>query len=322
MTFSGPVLIASTGLDVGLGHKMRCAALAEFNPRSSVVDLETGGELPETLSGALVILDTLNAGNLGNTLRYVRELKDRNCAVAIIDSMPPDHFRPVGHNGPNPDWLVTPYLGAENLRPPPDAGAWLAGPRYAILPPAFLNARSAEDVSQADRILIACGGSDPTGLSLRIAEALEETQIPVDIIVGPHFSPALAAELQAFSEAHSAFRLTVEPDDILSLYLSARLVVGRPGLVRYEAAALGRPAVFLSEINRYQDYFRNFADAGLAEMHFSTDPAGEQSFFARLGDIARCGSEAMPTFPNTGAMATIDACGAKRVWEALDAHEG
>lgn len=315
------ILLASAGPEVGLGHLTRCRNLAAVRAGAEVIALPPNGAAPSVPSDACVILDTLHSGNRAQTNDLMEKYQADGSVVTIIDSMPPDHFQSRASSGRSPDWIVTPYLQAKALRPEPEGGTWLVGADFAILPPEFLEARRSNRLGSADRVLVTCGGSDPTGLSLRIAKAMASSRVPIDIIVGPYFRDNLTAQLRAFAQTYPLFTLHMAPTSILSLYLSARMVVGRPGLVRYEAAALGRPSVFLSESNNYRAYFEGFAEADLSEFFFAQDAAGADAFFSRLTEIVQTGAEAMPPFPNTAALAIIDGMGAKRIWDALDASK-
>lgn len=314
-------LLASTGPKVGLGHLVRCRNLAAIRADANVIAIPQNGEAPAVPQNSRVILDTLHTGNLAQTKDLLERYQVDGSFVTIIDSMPPDHFQSTAPGLQFPNWLITPYLNARTLRPRPECGTWLAGPEFAILPPEFSEARRSKRLGSGDRILVTCGGSDPTGLSLKIANAMASSCMPIDIIIGPHFQDDLTAGLQAFAQTHQQFTLHMAPTTVLPLYLSARLVLGRPGLVRYEAAALGRPSIFLSESPHYKTYFKAFADAGLAEFFFARECAGEDAFFDRLTEIAKTGTAAIPPFPNTTALAAIDGMGSKRIWDALDGRE-
>ena len=311
------VLVASAGDTIGLGHVYRCRALAQALPDARLVLGPPKRWMEDITQGAVVVLDTLHGGNVAVTMSYVTALHERGARVAVIDSMPPDHYPETALGAGIPDLLITPYVAADRLRPEPPGGVWLKGGAYAILPAAFTEARGRIAAGSPDRVLVLCGGADPSALSPRIARALVSGHHPIDLVVGPQFATALVDELSGLARAHECLVLHRAPETILPLYLSARLVVGRPGLVRYEAAALGRPAVYLWEGGAYLDYFRAFRSAGIAEIHLAAESGGEAAFFDRLAQIAAANPAALPAVPHMPALSAIDLRGAARVVTAL-----
>ena len=273
---------------------------------------------------ASVVLDTLHHGNVEATTRIVKWLKARGNFVAVIDSMPPDHL-PADRVEVSPDLLITPYINSEQLRPAPVC-KWLAGPKFAILRSGFLEARKrilqtrgirdnhAQEVEKEKAILVACGGVDPTNLSTRIVRACIKGTHPVHVIVGPQFETKTVNELSRLSAKYKQVKLHKNIFNLEELYLRSALVVGRPGLLRYEAAVLGRMAVYLWESSAYVNYFRAFADKGLAEIYFDNQE-GVLEFMGRISALA-C-SHSLPKVPLQLPMAEVDGRGAIRIAEVL-----
>ncbi|TBX21174.1 hypothetical protein [Nioella sediminis] len=327
------VLRASGGAGIGIGHLQRCAALAQAlkgdvlvsSPeRPDVMEelglpahgrLDDAGWIAALPEGAVVVLDTLHHGNAMATAADVATLKAAGHRVVVIDSMPPDHFT-APDPGCLPDLLVTPYHAADKLRPPLPDTRWLAGSAYAILPEAYRHARAkAAAVKGEGAILVTCGGADPTGLSLGLARACARGVYPVDVVIGPQFAPDLVADLEALTTTCPQITLHRGLSSLIPLYLRARLVVGRPGLVRYEAACLGRRALYLWDHDEYRAYFEAFRDSGLAEIHFTADPGGKAAFFDRIATLVTSRE------PDLGLVSeaadAVDGNGAARVAEAI-----
>ena len=305
------VIIAATDPAIGLGHVYRCRALAAAFDGARLIEGVETLDLAALPPGALVILDSLHSGAAPEAVALVRRLKAQGAQVAVIDSMPPDHFPHDAPQEASPDWLITPYVGAGRLRPAPQDGAWLAGEAYAILPQAFAACPAFDPAS--DRILVLCGGADPSGLSARLAGALMDGVHPIDVVVGAHFSSTLVADLKALARRSRNLSLHHAPDSVLPLYEGARLVIGRPGLIRYEAAALGRPALYLAEGDAYLEYFRAFRQAGYADIYLSAEADGEARFWKKIQEIASGAPGALPVRPPNG----VDLNGAARLREAL-----
>jgi hypothetical protein len=67
------------------------------------------------------------------------------------------------------------------------------------------------------------------------------------------------------------------------------LVVGRPGLIRYEAAALGRNTILYSETDSYYEYYKTFSLGGMGKIFFERDRGGENCFLQELKQVASSG---------------------------------
>lgn len=334
-------LWAEAGPQIGLGHVQRMLALAEALRSEGVhpvflssgvtqaalvarglpaVDLRAPGDIVGL--GALVV-DTLWPGNAAATAVQVAGLAHTGLPVAVIDSMPPDHFV-ADPAGPPPDLVITPYLGAEALRTPPAARRWLAGARYAILGAEYARLRAAAPVPEKPRLLVACGGADPEGLAPAIVAHLEARGWPqgpagalgVDVVIGPLFRAEHVARLHAAAAARPALRLHTAPPGLAPLIAQASLVVGRMGLIRYEAAALCRGGVWLQPSEDYRAYLRGFEVAGLAQVFHAADPGGTAKFLdavATLADRAAAGHDALAAVFPQQAFARVAADGARRV---------
>lgn len=333
----------SAAPEVGLGHMVRCLVLSEHfdaplfvteaadiegliamgAPRDRVIGLRKGEDIAACvgLRGhdvAAVIVDTLHAGNGAATDAEVAALISAGVHVTVLDSMPPDHYRDPPVGAPVPDLLVTPYLNAANLRPPTAARRWLAGARYAVLPNAYAAAR-AQPFPEDKRILVACGGADPDGLSARVARLLSDSDTPADIVIGPQFSASLVAELEGLAEAAPALSLHRGVRDLLSLHLASSVVVGRPGLLRYEVAALGRTGIYQWEGEAYLPYFEAFNASGIAEIHLAARPGGRARFEARVRELTRSDTLGQIACRNAAALAAVDGQGAGHIVAALQA---
>jgi len=263
------------------------------------------------------VLDTLWAGNAGSTADEVHKLKiEQSAPVTVIDSMPPDHFAGV-HGLNDPDLLVTPSHDAHLFRPAPFQAAWQHGSAYALLATKYRQLRSRPKAqTRHHRFLLCTGGGDDDSLSLRIAHALVRVDArekpPIDIVVGPMFGCDLRQALRHLETTCQQVTLHWQPASIADLINNATLVVGRPGLIRYEAACLGTPALFLSPSADYRDYFEQFTAAGLAEIYFQSDRSGEARFMSRLLDM----HNSPPEF-NRVASEKVDGLGAQRITEIM-----
>lgn len=345
-------LRTDAGARLGLGHLQRLQALAsalrcrEAHVRfivtepSAPVLVSHGVPAEEILIQPMdtaplqdgigvVVMDTLWSGNAPATAAAAAALQGAGRRVAVIDSMPPDQFDTLS-GASAVDLVVTPYLNAERLRIAPRATRWLAGPEFAILGPEYAALRqTTAERPDPPRLLVTCGGADPDALSAGIVEHLAAAGWPashlgehlaVDVALGPVFQQDQVARLKRLAADHSALTLHAAPESLAPLIARASLVVGRLGLVRYEAAALRRGGVFLHGSDAYRAYLEGFAQAGLSEVFFGNDPGGRAAFLDRIFALAQMlaqGQTEIDTIFPAGAFEVVEAAGAARVAEAI-----
>lgn len=262
---------------------------------------------------AAVIADISWHGNGPGASVEVAALVARGLRVVMIDSIAPDEYRDQPHP---PALLITPYLNARALRSRPPNARWQAGARFTILSPDYAALR-ADPPPRGARILVTCGGSDPDGFSTATVEALLDCGLPLDVVVGPLFDDATRAHLAALAAAHPRVLLHEAPATLASLIAGAGLVVGRAGLIRYEAACLGTYGLYLAAGAEYADYFRRFTAAGFAEIFQEGQNGGRAAYLARLRALADPAVRAPLMRRNPAAMAAVDGNGAANVLDAV-----
>lgn len=244
-----------------------------------------------------IVADINYGGNADRAASEIARLAAGTALVTVIDSMPPDHF--VAHPGGAPDLVVTPYLHADRFRPPPACREWLFGGDMAIIDPQYAE-MAGHAPSTPPRILVSCGGSDPENLTDTILDVLRPLGHPVDVVVGPLFDQRTRRGFDNVT-VHQA------PAGLAVLVAQASLVVGRVGLLRYEAASLGRQGVYLQHGPEYRDYLEAFSKAGVAEIFFE-----QTRFLKRLEDVGP-----NDFVHNQAAQEAIDGLGAERVAKAI-----
>lgn len=324
------IIRADGGKYIGLGHIRRAMVLGDLLEKKGAsafyaVDEDMARYLSANGAKASQILPATGAwgphshvltdinwtGNAASAAREVARLCQESAAVAVIDSMPPDHFMALP--GAAPDLLVTPYLNARSYRPATSAGQWLAGGEYVVVDPAIAARFNGAPPPNA-RVLLSCGGSDPEALSLRALDALLAANVPVDVVVGPLFSDQLLGELNSMASGARPGQVCLHqsPDGLGPLLSSASLVVGRVGLLRYEAATLALGGIYLQFGHAYRDYLAAFSKSGAGEVYFASDDGGEAAFLSRLRNISARDFER-----NDQARKLVDGKGAERVVQAV-----
>ncbi|MCU1386617.1 MAG: hypothetical protein JWL71_5314, partial [Acidobacteria bacterium] len=126
------------------------------------------------------------------------------------------------------------------------------------------NAAPTRASSSRPTVLVAMGGSDPHGLTLRMAKALAvlDTAYRIRFVIGTGMKNAgtVARGLVALKKNYE----TVEGADDLSIeYASADVALCAVGVTAYELAACGIPAIYLGLTLDHVDSASAFADAGM-----------------------------------------------------------
>lgn len=248
---------------IGLGHFMRCFAVAEaarhrgmavtflLNEsteaiRSRLAQIGAGCRRLETAIGspqdAAAIRTSVPTGELLLVDSYAvgSEFYTDLCAdyrLAVFDDLA--QVRPLSvHLVINAAASALPEVYAEIA---PDAQLCL-GPDYAPIRHEF---RRSYPTSGRAHISVLFGGSDPKGFTALCAEALLEVAPRYDIrlIVGPANRDVDA--LRRLCAAHAALKLYLSPDNVAEVLSGASLVVTAAGGSVGEIAAMGLPALVM-----------------------------------------------------------------------------
>jgi spore coat polysaccharide biosynthesis predicted glycosyltransferase SpsG/CMP-N-acetylneuraminic acid synthetase len=190
------------------------------------------------------------------------------------------------------------------------------GPAYAILRSHF-HGREKELREAPRRVLLTFGGSDPQGLTLKAARALERLDPGIELVAvaGPAFSyrrefadlePTLSRRIPLINEAGG---------HIAELMLDADVVVCSGGMSVYEIAALGTPGVVLGQNAREDKRMREFARLGTVEyLGLGTD-VGEARILAAV--VALLGDSERRREMGQRGRALVDGLGASRAAEVV-----
>ncbi|GAA4209462.1 PseG/SpsG family protein [Actinocatenispora rupis] len=319
-------LVADAGRVRGLGHVMRCLALAEqLAPRGLdpvfVADLADlpwavarlaerdltwvppGDDPAGTVLGlapAAAVLDSYHLPeSVGHRLRAAGVP-----VLAIVD----------GDSRPHPADL---YLD-QNLGATPDAlpGPGLAGLRYALHRADVVRHRPAAprtDDATPPRVLAFFGGTDPFAAAPVLAGALAATGVPYEATVVAA-TPELAARVRAVPGPHEVIGPS---DELPRLVTGADLVVAASGTSAWELACLGAAAALVCVVdNQEVGYARAVATGAVAGL-------------GRLSDLRTDPSTAVPVLRRlltdpaerqrlrAAAWHLVDGAGAARVADAL-----
>lgn len=198
----------------------------------------------------------------------------------------------------------------------PPACQILAGPRYALLRPAFRRGRAA-DADSARRVLVSFGGFDQAGMTLKTLQALMGIDgVQVQCIAGQ--ASADLPALQALVSQRPDWQLLGFVDDLAQRMASATLFVGAGGGTTWERAALGLPSLCVSVADNQVGNAEALARIGV---HLYPGVAGQVTVDALAQGIALLLDDVVLRGQlSTRSRELVDGCGAQRVAAALTCH--
>lgn len=253
--------------------------------------------------------------NLCATVTDILQSKQLN--VAVIDSMPPNHFQ--GDKSTIPSIVVTPYLGAEKLRETPHCEQWLVGVQYAILDSSYLAIRQTLDKSSltaGDHVLVCCGGSDRNQMTEYILSILLQNKNPeinLKIVVGNLFEENRVRAIKKIADQNQGrISLVFNRNNIADLICSCGILIGLVGLIRYESACFGKPSFLVQNHSDFEQYLRNFDNAGLGNIFFIQDQTERNDFESIVKTLSTVEGFTEWSKPNLDAFNQVDGCGGRR----------
>ncbi|MBL4876838.1 MAG: hypothetical protein JKY10_10155 [Cohaesibacteraceae bacterium] len=296
------LLVTIANSDIGFGHLNRCLSIASIVADKNVVveftifgDDSVSSIMDKTcykysLSSSSDLLNVTNIETTvinnhfdvalidlihpsffyrrDNTDEIFRKISEYAHIVVVIDSLGEQSLAVQLPNA-TIDILVVPYaLDESSLSRINGVGIrQIHGTDYALLSSAYLSAPLRVARENANRILVTCGGSDPTEMSLIVLEGLEllESQIEIHVVIGPLFKNILKAKIEVF-RASSLHKITlvVDADNLAGHMLWCDIAISASGLTKYELAATGTPAIVVSVDTKHELDNRPFAALGTA----------------------------------------------------------
>lgn len=242
---------------LSFGHLERCAVLSRLLLRAGATattfcmrPLEDGlararalglevalpPRWPEVLAGADVLVVDLPYPPEEHVTRAARKA---GAYLAMLDDTGRDLF-------PCDLALNSSVLAEQSMYP--RAKKRLLGPAHCILEERYATARHRGSGGEGPPVaLLTFGGSDPTGLTLRVLRALAGAApaCRLRVVLGPGFGDASEVE-RARKKLSLVSELHISPGDMLPLFTESDLVVCAGGRTLYELHALGTPALALA----------------------------------------------------------------------------
>jgi UDP-2,4-diacetamido-2,4,6-trideoxy-beta-L-altropyranose hydrolase len=195
----------------------------------------------------------------------------------------------------------------------------LLGPRYALLRPQFREQRAKLRIRDGAvrKLLIFFGGidaSNETSKALHSIEAIDDSNIDVDIILGPT-CPHINA-VRALTGNIPRVRLHINPGNVAELMSNADLAIGAVGATTWERCSVGLPSITISTASNQESSARAISDCGLAIYLGNGEAVTVDTIAAAIAEL-RNNPQRMRTMA-AACMALVDGNGTSRVIRALD----
>jgi spore coat polysaccharide biosynthesis predicted glycosyltransferase SpsG len=322
---------------VGLGHFVRCRALAEANRARGGRTLLVAEAMEPWLEAwaAEVFEREIVAGHeaAGLTLARWRDVVRWFAADAVVF----DHYGvdADGHRAVRdlrvltlavddvPErWLETAIVLNQNLGVTPHAyrslvppsTVLLVGPRYALIGDAV---RRTERVARAGplEVLVSFGGGAHSRVVERVLAAI--ASLPSGDVPPLHVT-VVAPDIDPGRWRHAGpHPVTVEMPmpGLAPLLAAADVAIGAPGSTTYERLALGLPAVLVQLSDNQAPVARGLTDAGAALVLGRGDEVGVEAWAAALRDV--CADAGVRDRMAAAGRRLVDGRGADRVLDAL-----
>lgn len=250
---------------ISLGHVFRCLALAKvlkknhhaqvtfimkdyadgvavvknhgFQVQTISCDIGNDEEISiiEQCSGDVVVFDLIDIGEK-HTGRLLGKVK----RVIAIDDM--------GNKKIEADVIVNGSMVTRFHSYPPSGKpmTYYVGPQYCVLGEEFENIPPREVREEVENILVSMGGSDPTGLTAKIAGQLASQTVSgiINLILGPAFNGE--KEINAIIEkSRNRFMVYRNVSSMAEMMLQADVAISAGGRTVYELAATGTPSLVI-----------------------------------------------------------------------------
>lgn len=126
---------------------------------------------------------------------------------------------------------------------------FLLGTDYALLRKEFRNLPEKDIKEKVKNILVTMGGSDPLNLTPKVLEAISEidkSDFHVDVVIGPAFKN-IKNILETVDQSKLEVSLHLNIKKISELMIKADLAISAGGCTLYELATVGTPGVVLQQ---------------------------------------------------------------------------
>lgn len=333
---------ADASSEIGVGHVMRCAALAQAWRSAGgrvIFALATGARELETQlrsvgsKVALISVEPGSAQDAAETCEFCRSYEA--CWLALDGYHFPQSYRAALKNSGarllfvddladsapyECDIVLNDNPGAEKLFTGNGSGVrFLLGSRYALLRQEFLEAnRELRDApARARQILVTFGGGDQQNATLKMFEALQEVRdsvLDITVVVGASNPHRRLLEEAVGRSAHSA-KILVNVKLMPELMSQSDLAVSAGGGTCYELAFMQVPMLLVIAAKNQERTVNAFSAARAAVSAGWFASIEEQSLTALLAKLIGDRTLRQQLRENAGRI--VDGRGAQRVVETM-----
>ena len=106
--------------------------------------------------------------------------------------------------------------------------------------------------------------------------------------------------------------LVFDRNNIADLIYRCGVVIGLVGLIRYESACLGKPSYLVQNHNNFEQYLRNFHNAGLGNIFLIQDQMEKNAFQSIVKALSTADGFVKNSEPNLAAFNQVDGRGGQR----------
>lgn len=278
---------ADGGKEIGMGHIVRCLALADgLRDDESRLEIlfitrhEEGKRAIEERDYRVIAAgddEIARIGNLANkeTLLITDFLDTDRAYVSLIKEIANPKVISIDNNTHlkriDADMLINANVFDEGETKTIGLTRYYLGPKYMILRKEFEFAHGEQKgiKDKVGRILVMSGGADfaNRSLILKSVRALNRIGEEVDIhlIVGPAF-PYKNQLNDLLSKTNRHFYVSCNPPDLVGIMKTADMAITAAGITLYELAALGVPSIVIPQVtpntSHQDDIANNFEKYG------------------------------------------------------------
>lgn len=291
------VVRADASPTIGIGHLMRCLALAQaLRDAGDAVTLVTTPDAGALLgpwhgegATAVVISSQIGSAEDAETTRAM--VRDVDAAWLVLDgyAFHADYRAKVRDAsrlmviddhavGPiDADAVTNGNLYATESMYDRSAGSLLVGPRFALLRREF-RAPTSADVVRAG-ILLSLGGADPDDRTVPLLRALAARGLHGRVVIGPRH---LGADIVRATAIELGWDAMEAPDEMAPLLRSCEVAVVGSGTTTLEVMAVGTPMVAVPIAENQAPVAAALERLGLAAVANASDPEGAAAAAAAL----------------------------------------
>jgi UDP-2,4-diacetamido-2,4,6-trideoxy-beta-L-altropyranose hydrolase len=345
-TSGGKLLIrADGGPHVGIGHLVRCIAVAEEWIRKGNSALICSVEMPAYTkrmfdeAGVIQFQVSADIGSSADAITTADVAHRHRANWVIIDgySFRREYVSSLRQSGfkillitDNPDnsnfecdLLLLPGCSfSSTARTRSSAAQLLEGPRFAPLRRTILERRAplANWDAKIRRVLLLMGGTDPLNLTSRLIAILPHSPglryVTVTTSANQHFD-SIAKAIAARPE--NDVDLNVDPADIARLIQNCNFAISAAGSTAWELCALGTPSILCVTADNQEHVAQLFRQSGAAIVLDARDTGFEARVSDMLSNLLESPDRAAAM--TSRAIALVDGNGTARIVARLLAAE-